>query len=679
MSHRAEELHLAETLAKIGENIALLEANHLELEKQIKEFYQSYHSDDEENTSDLYIGLDKQRLLQEALAANRKAQDKTYFGKISYLRPEDDATLYIGKRGISDQANRPEMLITDWRAPVSELYYNAALGDCTYNAPGGLMTAKLTHKSTLEVNGGHLDAVYDSEVVANDALLTQYLSRNKDVVLNEIVATIQKEQNDIIRVEPWRSVLVQGVAGSGKTTVAMHRISWLLYNYADKLGFENIYVAASSRLFLGYITAMLPDLEVPEIQQGTLAELLFSACEMKPGALKPWALTAEQEGAAMACFRQTMRDIEQRIFKPEPVVLFGLTLLTEDDVAATGHRRERSLSERAAVLDRRIGETLTLQKERVIDRIVALRNDAGTVALARKLFGIKGEQVFEVDLQAHYRRFTNVCKTWFAKQVKALKPQDVANDVMRRVGGAQSGLSLSGLALTALARARLDRADFTRKIKHIVVDEAQDFSAMVYHVLRGVFSQANFTIVGDVCQNIVPTGLNDWRAVREEAFGGHLHFAKLTKSYRNTIEISNFANRIAAAYFDSDFMVEPVVRHGKDVAIHANAGKLSALRGLLPQLSDYTLTAVVCKTAESAKKLAKAAGLRCLETGGSLEKGCYAAALADTKGLEFDAVVIWDYDDYRPDDDALDAKRLYVAMTRALHELHLFSDSDIIE
>ena len=131
----------------------------------------------------------------------------------------------------------------DWRAPVANAYYENNLGKCSYRAPGDVdIPIDLTRKRTYEIEGGKLLDFFDSEVIANDELLTKYLAKNKQAVLGEIVATIQKEQNEIIRKSPYHNVIVQGVAGSGKTTVAMHRISYILYNYAERFRPEDFYI-----------------------------------------------------------------------------------------------------------------------------------------------------------------------------------------------------------------------------------------------------------------------------------------------------------------------------------------------------------------------------------------------------------------------------------------------------
>jgi DNA helicase-2/ATP-dependent DNA helicase PcrA len=202
---------------------------------------------------------------------------KPYFGRIDYRETEDgdNYSLYIGKNGIR-QNNITENLIVDWRTPVASVYYDSDIGMSSYMTPfSERINIDLKLKRTYEIEDSRLIDYYDSEVVTNDEFLTRYLSKNKEVVLGEIIATIQKEQNAIIRDNPWHSVIVQGVAGSGKTTVAMHRISYILYNYKEKFRPDEFYIIGSNKMLLNYITGVLPNLDVYNVNNMTMEEFLL--------------------------------------------------------------------------------------------------------------------------------------------------------------------------------------------------------------------------------------------------------------------------------------------------------------------------------------------------------------------------------------------------------------------
>ncbi len=223
--------------------------------------------------------------MKTALRKNQRALKKPYFGRIDIKdNDREEETFYIGKGGVMKDTTT--IMVVDWRAPLANVYYENGLGECSYIAPDKIkITIDLKKKRTFEIDGEKLIDYFDSEVVTNDDLLTKYLAKNKEAVLGEIIATIQKEQNDIIRKSPYRNMIVQGVAGSGKTTVAMHRISYILYNYAEDFKPEDFYIIGSNHILLNYITGVLPDLDVHGVKQMTMDSSL-SDCYMKTGMKK---------------------------------------------------------------------------------------------------------------------------------------------------------------------------------------------------------------------------------------------------------------------------------------------------------------------------------------------------------------------------------------------------------
>lgn len=170
------------------------------------------------------------------------------------------------KNGIT--RNQTDVVVVDWRAPVSSVYYENEIGQGSYDVPeASRISIDLQKKRTYDISDGKLLGFYDNDVAANDELLVKYLSQNKEAVLGDIIATIQKEQNLIIRDSPFKNIIVQGVAGSGKTTVALHRISYLLYNYEDRYKPSEFCIVGSSDMLLNYFSSGLPELDVNHVEQ----------------------------------------------------------------------------------------------------------------------------------------------------------------------------------------------------------------------------------------------------------------------------------------------------------------------------------------------------------------------------------------------------------------------------
>ena len=243
-------------------------------------------TDDLEDLRDVYEAQDKEGLAlwnnaaaqlhenERNIVRCEKARKKPYFGRIDFKDPRQKSqeSYYIGRVGIAKNASEP--VVIDWRAPIASVYYESSLGPCKYTVSSeGTFEIDLNRKRTYEIAEDKLIDFFDSDVVANDELLTKYLAKNKKAVLGEIIATIQKEQNLIIRRSPKTNIIVQGVAGSGKTTVAMHRISYILYNYADDFRPEDFYIIGSNHILLNYITSVLPELDVYGIKQMTMEQL----------------------------------------------------------------------------------------------------------------------------------------------------------------------------------------------------------------------------------------------------------------------------------------------------------------------------------------------------------------------------------------------------------------------
>lgn len=214
------------------------------------------------------------KFVNQDLRRAEQARKKPYFGRIDFRdkKLKKDEVYYIGRSVIADNPAEPEVI--DWRAPIASVYYDAALGDVSYSVKGeGKYDITLSRKRTYEIENDELKDFYDSDVVANDELLTKYLARNKKAVLGEIIATIQQEQNEVIRKKPQHNMIVQGAAGSGKTTVAMHRISYILYNYEQEFAPEDFYIVGSNQVLLNYITGVLPELNVYGVSQMTMEQL----------------------------------------------------------------------------------------------------------------------------------------------------------------------------------------------------------------------------------------------------------------------------------------------------------------------------------------------------------------------------------------------------------------------
>ncbi len=224
-----------------------------------------------------YTSIMVNTMLHDTLALKVKnlytARGKPYFARVDYKENDSDGTekLYIGKMSLSRDEDQ-EIVIVDWRAPIANLYYEGRLGPSSYECPDGIINGELLLKRQFSINNGSLDEIFDIDITTNDEFLQTYLGANAENRLKEIVSTIQEEQNKIVRAPMWKPLIVQGVAGSGKTTIALHRIAYLIYTFEKSFDPENFMIIAPNRLFLNYISEVLPELGVDRVKQTTFEE-----------------------------------------------------------------------------------------------------------------------------------------------------------------------------------------------------------------------------------------------------------------------------------------------------------------------------------------------------------------------------------------------------------------------
>ena len=276
LTREEEEAQLAKVIGIAEQNLEQAKADIRSANEDLADLMETYDAKEAEGLALWNNATAKLNAYQHGMARLEKARKKPYFGRIDFQDPRLSflESYYIGRVGISDEKAEPVVL--DWRAPISSVYYENSTGPCNYTVSSeGTFSIDLKRKRTYEIENDHLKDFFDSDVVANDELLTKYLAKNKKAVLGEIIATIQQEQNLIIRRSPKTNLIVQGVAGSGKTTVAMHRISYILYNYEEDFRPEDFYIIGSNRILLNYITSVLPELDVYGIRQMTMEQLFI--------------------------------------------------------------------------------------------------------------------------------------------------------------------------------------------------------------------------------------------------------------------------------------------------------------------------------------------------------------------------------------------------------------------
>lgn len=652
-----EQQYFAECRQLIAENVEKYGKEFEERHQKTQELFAAMQSGDVELYNQMMTSASLEEHAANQLRKNRAAYMAPYFGRIDYQdgETEKEARVYIGKNGIF--RNRTEVVIADWRAPISSVYYENEVGKGCYRLPDGEeLPIDLHGKRTYDIQEGELKGWYDSDVASNDALLVQYLSKNKDAVLGEIIATIQKEQNEIIRESPFKNILVQGVAGSGKTTVAMHRISYILYNYKERFTSNEFCVIGGSDLLLSYITSGLPELDVPDIKQKRM-DVMLTHLLKKEWTKKQKVVELLPDAAVRSRIDFVLRLELFLLHLRERYIDCQELKDKELGTVLTGSGIERLRTENP---DYSILRLLVTLDERVKTRIKFLSPEGEKDYFLKKCREYKDYYKNRAVKESIYQIYESFLAEYERESPESI---DLAAHGERAAKGEYDIYDVAALVLIYY---RVKQKKEDEEFGQIFIDEAQDFGIAPYYVLKKVLPACYFTVMGDVSQNInYETGMNDWEDMRKWLLSGERDvFRLLQKSYRNTIEISEYAGQILERASFGRYRIDPVIRHGipvQEYQLKEETAMYSQAQEIIAKARErgYGSIAVICKD-EAEAAFAK----KWLEE-------VTVLPVPMTKGLEFDVVLLWNPPLLEEAPSPKQAKLLYVAATRALHELHI--------
>ena len=623
-----------------------------------------------------------------------------YFGRLDFQENGKAAPLplYIGKRGMDDRKTS-EPYIIDWRAPVASLFYSFTGGDApvTYEAPDGTIEGEVHRKRNLSIRERALERVVDSYVRGGDNLslsdefLLYRLGEKKDNRLRDIVSTIQAEQDLIIRAPRYKALIIQGAAGSGKTTVALHRLAFLLYQYQQQIRAERMIIFAPNSMFLDYISGVLPELGVGNVRQTTFADwaldILGEGVKLaKPTEGATWfalaekrpALTNETPGrfkgslAFLEWLKERLRAYEEKFLDGvppfEPWDGRALPTATIREWFEVEYRHY-PLAMRRERLAGRINRWLEMELKNIGDP--KIRKERGQTGKTRLRAYLK--KLPEATPHSFY-------KAAFAENAGGYVPAALAEETLKLLK--KNAALPEDLAPLVWIHHTFNGHE-NRLFDHVVVDEAQDASPLQIALMRAYMTEPSFTILGDLGQGIhAYRGVKRWEELAEVFEPDQSAYHTLKLSYRSTLEIIEFANGILARTDTGLPPAEPVFRSGEPVAVE----RLESAAALIPRIASFVADnraggmrtiAVVGRTEEQCARLheqLKDGGVEAnlIAEGQDAYLGGVTVVPAHlAKGLEFDAVLVADANNRHYANDPQDAKLLYVACTRALHRLTL--------
>ena len=672
--------YLQYVLQCLNDRLAQADAAILEGEKEIEDMHEYYWENYTEMDQYGYEDYDNQQALFRQMNANeeqfrlrkrfKKMQDSPFFGRVDfrYDGDEEAETFYIGIGNLSESAGSLP-LVYDWRAPVSGLFYDYDKGPASYEAPSGIFEGEVTSKWQYKIRKGKMLYEFESDVKIDDEILGAELGSNGEVQLKNIVRTIQKEQNEIIRNTKDKIMVIQGAAGSGKTSVALHRIAYLLYHDRENLKSSNVLILSPNGVFADYISHILPELGEENIREMSFD--LFAYRELKD-------IVGDCEDRydqiEHTVLNPKIQDICREKQSPEFVSkLDGFVLRLEDELMNFRDVEYRgcTLSEKEIIdlfyfkfLDVPLLSRMHSVAEYFIDQVETLRD--------RDLSDEEREEVMECFRSMYETRDCYVLYSRFLEK-EGYRPLPHCQIEKRR-------LRYEDVYPVLYLKYTLYQCRNHHGIKHVVVDEMQDYSWIQYLLIHKMFP-CRMTILGDKAQTMEDE-TQDVLKFLPKIFGKDIRKIVMNRSYRNTMEVAQYANHLTGI---ED--MELFERHGEPVDERTFSSTEEALETVLEKWlnrrEEFETEALIFLTEREAehaflyiekrlKEIApEAENQLCYmnRDSQSFKKGLTVTTFYLAKGLEFDQVFgIFEEDR----ESGLQCQAKYITATRALHELHMY-------
>ncbi|KMJ57239.1 helicase [Bacillus sp. LL01] len=688
----------------------------------------------------LSVSQSTHRHASKRLSTLRRMKENPYFGRIDFLE-EGNASgehIYIGISSLSDTSGE-DFLIYDWRAPVSSVYYDYQPGPAKYSTPGGDVHGMLEKKWQYLIRGGVLESMFDTSLTIGDEILQQVLGKGTDKQMHSIVATIQQEQNRIIRHDSGRLLIVHGAAGSGKTSAALQRIAYLLYKYRDHLDADQIILFSPNSMFSSYVSNVLPELGEENMQQVTFQEYLDHRLGKEFQAETPYEqleyiLTGEntpsyQARLAGIRFKASTRffeaiqsyrqSLEQSGMLFKDITFRGKPLVTAEQIAERFYNHDTSLRFHNRLeklkdwLIKLLKEQQKVEEENpwVQEEIELLSNEEYHKAhkfLAEKR-GFEREAVadYEMEPEALARLIVHKKLKPLRNRVRAFRFIDFKGlyqqifshplHIKQWMEGEKPAewSTICEATLEKLEEDELFYEDATpflllkeliqgfqtnSVIKHIVVDEAQDYSPFQFEFLKRLFTAARMTVLGDFNQAIFAHASEevDFNTLTSLYGPDKTEIINIARSYRSTKPIIEFTRRLVP----NGEGIIPFERDGERPIMEQVADHAELHRCIVSKVADlrrhgYHSIAIICKSAEESerafKSLAGIDEIKLLRSNSmEYEQGVVVVPAYLSKGIEFEAVIIYDASEIVYGDESL-RRLFYTACTRAMHYLQLYS------
>lgn len=632
-----------------------------------------------------------------------------YFARIDFESDGETLPIYIGIATLDDGT---DFYVYDWRSPIASMFYDYEMGEASYTTPdGNVIKGKITLKRQYKIEGENIVQIFDTDMQVIDDVLKQMLSSKASDKMKNIVNTIQKEQNRVIRKNDVDILAVQGPAGSGKTSVAMHKIAYLLYAERAKINNSNILIISPNDIFSNYISNVLPEIGEDNVYQTTYMDFIKSHIDFKiKGTMNDLYETYYSENysqkphslgfnSIMLKFGATYINLIENFINLKRNEILGIDDITSDGKVVI----EKEYLEKLANELETSGISLYAQGKKLVEKIglhVSIKLGAknnGAIqkikkALTANLDKIKVKTIF-VDLYSDENRFINMIEdiynTTGTSQTNRLSIKEL-HDIFVYTQSLlmKNTIPFEDVSGYLYMKDRIHGSANQTQIKYLVVDEAQDYTIMQYKVLANLFRNAKVTILGDLNQNITPfANYQNYDTIvnvlKENRQGVRTDMNYLTKTYRSTYEINMFAKHIIG---DTN-MYNQIDRHGDEVSIIKDLpdeNRSKVFTDALELKKYYNTIAIITKTQAEANKLKamlegnkKSNNLKVVTGKDKVFSSDKIMIIPSylAKGLEFDVALV--YNANNNNYPAEHKKLLYVVCTRAMHKLNIYYKDEL--
>ena len=683
-----EEERLKDTIEIINEEILKCIEKRKDITKMILEYRKNIldeYKDDEDKIIEYfdhesYIKEESFKITDRKLKELTILKNSPYFGKVTF-REEDYGIedIYIGRFGVTLEDSF-EPLIVDWRAPIAAIFYNGTAERAHYNAPDGKVEVSLLGRVQYIIKKGKLEGLFNSAVDVKDDILQMVLSKNSSEKLKDIIMTIQKEQDEIIRQDRNRTIVVDGIAGSGKTTIALHRVAYLIYNYR-KLLENKVLILGPNRIFIDYISNVLPTLGETGVFQSTFLDLALElttvdeVIDMKEAMER--ILSGDDKFHKDILYKKSMkyqRDLDSLVEKLEAEAYKPKDLLYNNKIIVEALTIEKMFKEDFSTMPlfRRAKKIKRILFSKLKDaRDEAFRNLEAEIAKEKEAIP-KEDLIFHInDIEFRRKlRLREIIKAVIlAKESLSYLDEKCIEEIYNSFNG-EKDLTEEDLVGILYLKIKLQGLKLKGEIKHVVVDEAQDYSLLQFEVLRSLTNTKSMTIVGDSNQQMIKglegSSLWDLKNKYEE----EVELVRLNRSYRSTKEIMEYSNK-----YIKDTTIVPMVRTGEQVKNLRASDNEDLKNKILAQIEELKQgglenIALITRNLKEAKEVYQLINsevfVKLMEKENShISEGVMVMPSYYAKGLEFDGAIIITEEE---EEKAID-KLMYIMCTRALHRL----------